>query len=226
MNINGINTKNRIKWQYPSTTCVQLPLQHSPDFLLSENISEPLKETSSDTTTPGSSQSDANFESITNEPQRFSQNELDDLVRDLNLSKQASELLASRLKEKNLLSPGTTITFYREREKDLRRYFSEENNIVFCSDIKNLLPAMGLKQYESSEWRLFIDSPKRSLKCILLRNGNKYAAIPIAHSTKLKEDYCNISLVLNKIKYNDHKWQMVNILLGQHSGYMSLGQPR
>ena len=102
VNINGTNTKNRIKWQHPSPTCVQLPLQHSPDFLLSENMSEPLKETPSDTTTPGSSQSDANFESITNEPQRFSQNELDDLVRDLNLSKQASELLASRLKEKKI----------------------------------------------------------------------------------------------------------------------------
>lgn len=84
---------------------------------------------------------------------------------------------------------------------------------------------MGLKQYEPSEWRLFIDSSKRSLKCILLHNGNEYAGVPIAHSTKLKEEYDNISLVLNKIKYNDHKWKicvdlkMVNILLGQQSGY-------
>jgi len=36
-------------------------------------------------------------------PQRFTQEELNDLVRDLNLSKAASELLASRLKEKNCL---------------------------------------------------------------------------------------------------------------------------
>ena len=38
-------------------------------------------------------------------PQLFSQNELNDLARDLNLSKESSELLASRLKEKNRLQP-------------------------------------------------------------------------------------------------------------------------
>lgn len=134
-------------------------------------------------------------------------------------------MLASRLKEKKLLSSDTKISFYRERDKELRCYFSEENGITFCSDIKNLLIKMGLKQYEPNNWRLFIDSSKRSLKWILLHNGNKYAGVPIAHSTKLKEEYFNISLVLNKIKYNDHKWQicvdlkMVNILLGQQSGY-------
>ena len=35
-------------------------------------------------------------------PQLFSQGELNDLIRDFNLSKESSELLASRLKEKNL----------------------------------------------------------------------------------------------------------------------------
>ena len=222
VNVNGLNTKNRAKWQYPSTSCVQRPVQRSTDSSVPKNISEPMEQ---DIEGPSSSQNDADFEGMSNEPKCFSQNELDDLVRDLNLSKQASELLASRLKEKNLLSSDTKISFYRERDKELRRYFSEENGITFCSDIKNLLIKMGLKQYEPNDWRLFIDSSKRSLKCILLHNGNKYAGVPIAHSTQLKEEYCNISLVLNKIKYNDHKWQicvdlkMVNILLGQQSGY-------
>jgi len=56
--------------------------------------------------------SDAGFPPL---PQLFSQGELNDLARDLNLSKESSELLASRLKEKNLLQPGTLITFYRKR---------------------------------------------------------------------------------------------------------------
>lgn len=124
------------------------------------------------------------------------QSELDDLVRDLNRSKQAAE----------------------------------ENNIVFCSDTKNLLIKMSMKQYEPSDYsllkRLLIDSSKRSLKCILLDNGNEYAKVATAHSTKLKEKYCNITLVLNKIKYNHGKWQifvdlnMVNIVLGQQGGYI------
>jgi hypothetical protein len=61
----------------------------------------------------------------------------------LNLSKQASELLASRLKEKNLLEPDAKVTFYREREKELLSYFVEEDNLVFCNDIENLLIKMG-----------------------------------------------------------------------------------
>jgi DNA gyrase/topoisomerase IV subunit B len=61
----------------------------------------------------------------------------------LNLSKQASELLASRLKEKNLLEPDVKVTFYREREKELLSYFIEEDNLVFCNDIENLLIKMG-----------------------------------------------------------------------------------
>ena len=84
---------------------------------------------------------------------------------------------------------------------------------------------MGLKSYDSKEWRLFIDSSKRSLKCVLLHNGNKFAAVPIGHSTSLKEQYQNVKLVLDKIAYFDHNWvicvdlKMVNFLLGQQSGY-------
>jgi len=50
-------------------------------------------------------------------PQKFSQNELNDLVRNLDLSKESSELLASaRLAEKNLLLPDVRISFYRNRD--------------------------------------------------------------------------------------------------------------
>lgn len=102
VSVNGLNTKNRAKWQYPSTSCVQRPVQRSSDSSVPKNISEPLVQ---DIEGPSSSQNDVDFEGMSNEPKRFSQNELDDLVRDLNLSKQASELLASRLKEKNCFPP-------------------------------------------------------------------------------------------------------------------------
>lgn len=158
-------------------------------------------------------------------PQRFNQNELNDLSRDLNLSKEASEILASRLKDKNLLEQGTKITFYRTRKKDFLPFFSQEDNLVYCQDVKGLLEKMGLCDYSPNEWRLFIDSSKRSLKCVLLHNGNKYGSIPIGHSTKMKEAYDTIALVLTKIKYTEHQWvicvdlKMVNFLLGQESGF-------
>jgi hypothetical protein len=90
--------------------------------------------------------------------ERFDQNELSDLIRDLNIYKEFSELLASRLKEKNILRTGTKITFYRRREKDLLPFFTEDNNLVFSNDIGNILKKIGRSEYNSSEWRLFIDS--------------------------------------------------------------------
>lgn len=84
---------------------------------------------------------------------------------------------------------------------------------------------MGHPEYNPEHWRLFIDSSKRSLKCVLLHNGNKFASVPIGHSTKLKEEYQNIKIVLEKISYAQHQWsvcvdlKMVNFLLGQQGGY-------
>jgi hypothetical protein len=72
---------------------------------------------------------------------------LNDLIRDLNLSKKSSELLASRVKEKNVLNPGMKITFYRRSRKDLLPFFGEDNNLVFCSDIGDLLKNPGLPEY-------------------------------------------------------------------------------
>ena len=73
--------------------------------------------------------------------------------------------------------------------------------------------------------RLFIDSSKRSLKCVLLLNRNIYGCIPIRHSVTMKEEYGNIKLILKRLEYGDHQWlicvdlKMVNSLLGQQGGY-------
>jgi hypothetical protein len=104
-------------------------------------------------------------------------------------------------------------------------FFTEDSNLVFCTDIGNLLKKIGLSEYNPSEWYLFINSSKRSLKYVLLNNGNKYGSIPIGHSTRIKEEYKAISLVLEQINYQEHQWvvcvdlKMVNFLLGQQSGY-------
>lgn len=56
---------------------------------------------------------------------------------------------------------------------------------------------MDLPVYQTEDWRLVIDSSKRS--CVLLHNGNKLASIPIAYLTKFKEKYRNIKLILENI---------------------------
>ena len=65
---------------------------------------------------------------------------------------------------------------------------------------------MGIKEHSPTDWRLFFDSLKRSLKCVPLRNGNKYGSIPIAHSIKMKEEYETVAFILKKINYAEHIW--------------------
>ena len=98
--------------------------------------------------------------------QTFNQEELNDLVRDLALSKAASELLSSRLYQKNLLAPFTKVSYDRNREQQFLPYFAQGENCVYCCDIEGLLKELGLMIYDPNDWRLFIDSSKRS--CIVV----------------------------------------------------------
>ncbi|KAF2899354.1 hypothetical protein ILUMI_06819, partial [Ignelater luminosus] len=82
--------------------------------------------------------SESEYAGETSAPQLFSQNELSDLIRDQNLSKQATELLASRLKEKNLLQPEVTITAYRTREKEILSYFSDDEKLIYSAKNKDV----------------------------------------------------------------------------------------
>ena len=60
-------------------------------------------------------------------------------MRDLSLSKESSVVLASRLKDRNLLQHGAKITFYRIREKEFVPFFHDQLNFVFCKDIPGVL---------------------------------------------------------------------------------------
>jgi hypothetical protein len=41
--------------------------------------------------------------------------------------------------------------------------------------------------YDEGQWRLFTDSPKISLKGVLVHRSNKYTSVPVAHSIHVKE---------------------------------------
>ena len=52
---------------------------------------------------------------------------------------------------------------YRNRKKHLANFFSDEDGLIYCNDVNKLMKAVAHK-YIASEWRLFIDSNKTSLK--------------------------------------------------------------
>ncbi|GBM45678.1 hypothetical protein AVEN_237916-1 [Araneus ventricosus] len=76
-------------------------------------------------------------------PHLISQSDLNDLVRDLNLSKNQSELLASRLKEWNLLEKETKVCSLRKRLQDFQDFFSRGGDVIFCNDVDSLFKALG-----------------------------------------------------------------------------------
>ena len=45
-------------------------------------------------------------------------------------------MLASRLQEKHLLKAGISVLFYRNREEKLRKYFSFDVQLVYCTDVE------------------------------------------------------------------------------------------
>ena len=158
------------------------------------------------------------------QPHLLSQEDLNDLVRDLSLSKEKAELLGSRLKQWNLLREDTKISFYRERHAILASFYQMEEDICFCSDVNGLMGELGY-EHVSDEWRLFIDSSKASLKAVLLHNGNQRPSVPIAHAVGLKETYESMAKLLKLTHYADHQCNLcgdlkfVSLLLGLQLGY-------
>ena len=100
---------------------------------------------------------DIDYHECSSDPNRFNQDDLSDLICDLNLSKEIAELLASHLKDRNILQTKTNVTFYRNREGNFLPYFKQYEEIVVCNDVELLLMELGIVHYEANSWRLFID---------------------------------------------------------------------
>ncbi|CAH1113529.1 unnamed protein product [Psylliodes chrysocephalus] len=139
-NITGINRKNRAKWEYSS-------IQSAHRRVLGPNSTpEPQSEPKDFETKNDISDNDFKCDLETAKP--FNQDDLNDLIRDMGLSKSVSEILASRLKEKKLVTKETKISYCRTREQSFLKYFSEEDNFVFCKYVTGLMAAIGSQNYE------------------------------------------------------------------------------
>ena len=147
------------------------------------------------------------------------------MVRDLDLSKQAAEILASRLNEKHLLHSSAKVSYFRKRDEHFITFFKEKKQLIYGDNVPGLFGQLGISSYNPEEWRLLMDSSKRSLKCVLLHNRNSYGAVLIGRSTVLKEQQQDLRTVMNLLKYHEHNWiicvdlKMVSLLLGQQKGY-------
>lgn len=73
---------------------------------------------------------------------------------------------------------------------------------------------------------MFIESSKRSLKCILLHNGKLIGSVCIlGHSVCYREKYADVKGVIELLQYDKNNWiicvdlKFVSFLLRQQRGY-------
>ena len=66
------------------------------------------------------------------------------MVRDLDLSKQAAEVLASTLNEKHVLHSSAKVSFYRKRDELFLPYCKEEKQLVCRVSVSGLLGELGI----------------------------------------------------------------------------------
>ena len=125
INLTGINKKKRKSLIYSNLPSALQPVAHCDEIPIP--VSKELPDVpNGNLGVSFEEQDDLNdndFVPKSSEPILFNQEELSDLLRDLNISKESPELLASRLIDRNLLQQGTKITFYRTRDEEFLRLF-------------------------------------------------------------------------------------------------------
>ena len=159
IDVTGINRKNREVLKYPNLESARRPVAHYDEFPVpvyamlsddSDNCSIAAQESQED--------EEADFSDDT--PHPFSQNELNDLVCDLDLSKSSSELLAFRLKEKTsclmahaslFIATGIKSSFIFSLRKKI--CFTAQILFIFCKSLEYHIMNPEIRDYSSTAAR-------------------------------------------------------------------------
>lgn len=123
------------------------------------------------------------------------------------MSKYENEFLASCLKEKCLLRDDVCITPFIKGNNYMIFFFLVDGPLSFCNNIDELFHGFGQERVPS-EWRLLIDSSKRSLKAVLINNDNKKMHSQSTFNSSWRSDYENIQVLLDSIKHLEYMWKL------------------
>ena len=140
-------TKDRKKIVYPSIPSSIAPLNHGPELPI------PQPPTMHAISSTSSEDDDADFEVDTQcssiDPYFPNQNELDDLTRDLGLTKAKAKIISSHLKEWNFLAPSCKISKPRKRHVVFANFYaifsdSDHPILCYCTDTQGLFKRLVL----------------------------------------------------------------------------------
>ena len=144
VDMNGWNQRKKKVWYYPEIESARRPVSHCtefpvpvftflPNLTADETLLEAMGDSNRSRSNYSSTSMAAEAFSLSTNPKSFSQGQLNDLVRDLNFSKESSELLASCLGQHGVLDLGTKIIFYRNRDDLLLRFLLWKMTLYFVT---------------------------------------------------------------------------------------------
>jgi hypothetical protein len=164
VSVTGYNKKNKKGIKYPNLLSAIRPVPHGPDLPVPSPPGN--RNDASESSSLQSVTEDMYFDphQYDRPMDKFTQSELNDLIRVLQLTKEKSELLDSWLREKNLLASGVKFSWYRNREKEFLKYYGQEDQLVFCMDIRNLLHQLGEKNIVLASGAFLSTPPKEFLR--------------------------------------------------------------
>lgn len=219
--VSGTNTRKKSVLQYVSTQFAMLPILHSEDSPPLNVMENPQQFNPDDDAMDIDNTTESNIPSIdqpssssyvppiqvNTAPILVTPGYLNNMCRRLELSQRKSQMLTSMLKENNLLDPNVTILSQKNRQAEFIPFFQTENDLSFCIDIRGLMEKLNI-EYDVADWRLFIDASKSGLKAVLLHNDHAFMPVPIAYSRVLKETHHSMKLIFEKVRYNEHNWDV------------------
>ncbi|GBM46311.1 hypothetical protein AVEN_88005-1 [Araneus ventricosus] len=149
----GFTKKNKRIIEYPNIPSALRPVSHSEglpipepptDFSISsdeEDLDMSHNSSQASTSACGGSKHDDDFSCFdeTSSPHKITSIELNDLVRDSDLSISKEEILASRLQQWNLLEETVRVTSFRTHHLLFESLFKKEESLAFCCDIDGIL---------------------------------------------------------------------------------------
>ena len=150
VDMTGWNQRKKKEWCYPDMEFAQRPILHCsevsvptltslPNLTEDETLLEAMENTDSSCSNKSSTSMAAEASSLSTNSKPFSQGQQNDPVHDFHLFKESSKILASRLGEHGILDSETKITFFCNRDDLLLRFFTMEDDFVYCNKIPGFL---------------------------------------------------------------------------------------
>jgi hypothetical protein len=126
-----MNRKKKQRTNYPNISSAIRNVPHGEDLPMPEppkeqNLNSDIEEKDTEKTGPHKEEpADTDFQGpASGSPHKLTQDEMNNLVRDLKLPKVKAELIASRMIQWKYLDEGVKITLYRYRQKNLEVFFN------------------------------------------------------------------------------------------------------